>query len=327
MKYKDLYRRILPYVGITVVVIVFTIATKGKILSLGNLNAILEQMMVMCLISIGYIFTMTTGALDYTVGSTYALASIIVAVVAKNSPWLALLAAMITGLVLSTLNGAIIAKFRVPSSIIGLSMMFALRGVVQFIVAKGGSYAIPLSMHKLKEGWLRLFVLVIMLIIGAYLFIFNKFGWRLRAVGSGQLVSRFSGVNVEKIRISAFMFSGLCVGCAAFIGMLRSGTAGATTGGSLGLNVLLAMVMGGMSISGGFSSSYLATVIGCAFITILSSGLVMIEVDVATQQLLKGVIFILTVALTVDRTSTKRLKQNKREAKAISVSVEGNTNA
>lgn len=309
MKNATFFRKFLPYIGVITVVIVFGVATKGKILSPQNLASILEQMLVMCLISIGYMFTMTTGALDYTVGSTYALACMAVAVVSEIHPALALLAAMAVGLFMSTFTGAIIAKFRVPSSIIGLSMMFAIRGIVQFMVAQHGSFSIPLSMHKLNELWLRLLIFLVVFTIGGYLFVFHKFGWWLRAVGSGQMVSRFSGVPVERTRILAFAFSGVCVGCASYIGLLRAGTAGATTGSSQGLNVLLAMVMGGMGISGGFRSKYIATIVGCAFMTILSNGLVLVEVDVATQQLLKGVIFVATVALSVDRNKSAKSKK------------------
>lgn len=311
MKKITFLKRIFPYIGVIAVVIIFGIATGGKILSPRNLISILDQMLVMCLISVGYMFTMTTGALDYTVSSTYALACMVLALVSTVDPWLALLAAIAVGVAMGALTGTIIAKFLVPSSIIGLSMMFALRGVVQYMVAKHGSFTVPLSMHRLNELWLRLAIFLVVFLIGGYLFVFHKFGWWLRAVGSRQLVSRYSGIPVEKTRILAFAFSGISVGCAAFIGMLRSGTAGATTGASMGLNVLLAMVMGGMSVSGGFRSNYIATIVGCAFMTILSNGLVLIEADVATQQLLKGVIFVVTVALSVERKAAPKRKKNR----------------
>ena len=71
---------IAPYVGILVVVLVFEIASGGRLLSVGNLKSILEQMLVTGTICFGYIFTMSMGSLDYSVGSTYGLACIIVAV-------------------------------------------------------------------------------------------------------------------------------------------------------------------------------------------------------------------------------------------------------
>lgn len=286
-----------PYIGILVVVLFFEIASGGKLLSTRNLKSILEQMLVTGTICFGYLFTMSMGSLDYSVGSTYGLACITVAVLSRINPWLALLGGIVVGVAFSTLVGAIFAFVKVPSSIVSMCFMFTVRGLVQFC-SKSQAFTTPLAMHKMNELSLKLPIFFALFILGFFLFHYTRFGRQTKAIGCGQLAARFSGVNVERIKVLAFMFSGLCVGVAAFLGMLRAGNAGATTGNTYSLNVLLALVMGGMSIRGGASSLFIASFIGCAYMTLLTNGLVLIEVDVATQQLVKGIIFIATIAIS-----------------------------
>lgn len=314
MKRNLLRDTIAPYVGILVVVLVFEIASGGRLLSVGNLKSILEQMLVTGTICFGYIFTMSMGSLDYSVGSTYGLACIIVAVLSRVNPWLALIGGVALAIVCSTVVGTIFSYIKVPSSIVSMCFMFMLRGLVQFC-SKSQAYSTPLAMHKLNEMSLKLPIFLALFILGFFLFHYTRFGRQTKAIGCGQLASRFSGVRVERIKILAFAFSGICVGVAAFLGMLRSGNAGATTGNTYSLNVLLALVMGGMSIRGGAKSRFIAAFIGCAYMTLLTNGLVLIEVDVATQQLVKGILFIATIALSVNTFGEgKRHKKNRRMA-------------
>lgn len=288
---------IAPYIGIIVVILIFEIASGGKLLSIRNLKSILEQMLVTGTICFGYLFTMSMGSLDYSVGSTYGLACIVIAVLSRYSVWLALLGGILVAIFFSTFVGSVFALVKVPSSIVSMCFMFTVRGLVQFC-SKSQAFTTPLFMHKLNMMGLKLPIYFAMFAIGVFLFHFTRFGRQTRAIGCGQLAARFSGVNVERIKILAFMFSGLCVGIAAFLGMLRAGNAGATTGNTYSLNVLLALVMGGMSIRGGAKSRFIAAFIGCAYMTLLTNGLVLIEVDVATQQLVKGVLFIATIAIS-----------------------------
>ena len=292
-----IWNTLAPYIGILVVVLFFEIASGGKLLSIRNLKSILEQMLVTGTICFGYLFTMSMGSLDYSVGSTYGLACIVVAALSRINPWLALLGGIAVGVVFSTMVGSIFAFVKVPSSIVSMCFMFTVRGLVQFC-SKSQVFTTPLAMHKMNELSLKLPIFFSLFIIGFFLFHYTRFGRQTKAIGCGQMAARFSGVNVEKIKIMAFMFSGLCVGVAAFLGMLRAGNAGATTGNTYSTNVLLALVMGGMNIRGGTKSKFIASFIGCAYMTLLTNGLVLIEVDVATQQLVRGVIFIATIAIS-----------------------------
>lgn len=315
-------KQVVPYLGLFLVVVVFAIATGGKSLTGRNLKTILEQMLVTGIMSVGYLFTMAAGALDYSCGSVFAVSSMTLALASQINPWLALLVGIITACVLNGIIGGIITRFHVPSSIIGQSSNFAIRGLVKFMVATHGAYSIPLSMHSLNQFSLRLGIYIFLFLLGFYLFHFTKFGYEVRAVGSGQVVSRYSGVDVEKTRLLAFVFSGVSIGAAAWVSIVRASTAGATSGNTLSMDLLLAMVLGGMDISGGFQSRFISSLLGCLYMIVLSNGLILIEVDVATQQLLKGLMFVFTMYITSRDLDGKAPKDKENTKKADQIIVE-----
>ena len=313
--------KIVPYLGLFLVILIFAVATGGKSLRWRNIKTILEQMLVTGIVSIGYIFTMSAGALDYSCGSVFAVSSMVLALVSETDPWLALLASIATACVLNGIIGLIITKFHVPSSIIGQSSNFAIRGMVKYMVAMHGAYSIPLSMHSLNKFPLRLGIYILLFLVGGYVYNFTRLGYDVRAVGSGQVVSRYSGVDVERTRLLAFVLSGVTIGAAAWVSLVRAGTAGATTGNSIGMDLLLAMVLGGMDIEGGFQSRYISSLLGVLYMIVLSNGLILIEVDVATQQLLKGLMFVATMYIT-SRDLSADLRGRKEKAEKTSNTVE-----
>ena len=110
------------------------------------------------------------------------------------------------------------------------------------------------------------------------------------------------------IKFMPFVISGSLAGLLSFFSLIRTGTASTNTGSEMLMNVLNAVLLGGMPISGGANTKFRAVIIGSLTMTVLSNGMAMLGVDSYNRQLIKGIVFITAVALSADRRSTNIVK-------------------
>jgi ribose transport system permease protein len=143
--------------------------------------------------------------------------------------------------------------------------------------------------------------MLVVLLIGFIVFNFTEFGKIGRAVGSCEETARLSGVNVILVKFIPFVIMGALVGMLSFFSLIRTGIASNHTGDDLLMDVLNAVLLGGMPISGGASTKYRAVIIGSLTMTILTNGMAMLGVDSFDRQLIKGIVFLLAIALSFDR--------------------------
>ena len=127
------------------------------------------------------------------------------------------------------------------------------------------------------------------------------YGKHCRAVGASKLAAQQSGVRVKRTRMVAFMISGLMCGLVGFFTLVRACTASSGTGGSFEFDVLLAVLFGGMPLSGGWPVRFRAAVLGSVAMAVLKSGMSLAGINGLIQQIVEGVILIAVVALSFDR--------------------------
>ena len=141
-----------------------------------------------------------------------------------------------------------------------------------------------------------------------FLFQFTRIGNDVKAVGSGETAARFSGVRTDFVKFIVFVAAGALTGLAAFVNVIKVGSITSTAGNQLETQILISLVLGGLPITGGAKVRFSNIVVGTLMYTVLNNGLVMMGYDSATQQLIKGVIFLIFVALTIDRKALKVIK-------------------
>ena len=299
MKIKTL-RSIIPYLGVIVVVALFAIFSSGKSLDLNNIKLIFEQSIMIMIASVGVLFVMTIGGLDFSQGSILGITCIVAATVSKSSIILSIVLTLLTGLIIGLCNGLLNAKLKIPSFIVTICTMFIFRGLTVYLTRKE-AIQVPFKLYDFDRLEIKIAVLLIILLSGYFVYKHTKFGRACRAIGAGERAAAFSGIKVDQIKIIAFSIAGVLAGAAAYLNIIRVGTATANTGQLLETNVLIALVLGGLPVSGGARSKFSSVVLGSIILAILSNGLVMIGVDTVLQQLIKGLIFLVVVAVTVDR--------------------------
>ena len=130
----------------------------------------------------------------------------------------------------------------------------------------------------------------------------------LRAIGAGEKAAKFAGIRTDRMKFLIYMLAGAITGFAAFINVIKVGSVTASGGNQLETQILIALVLGGMPISGGAKARFQNVIIGSLLYIVLNSGLTMMGLTTQTMQLIQGIIFLVFVALFADRQSLQVIK-------------------
>ncbi len=303
----DQFKALLPFIGLVVIVVVMNILTEGKILTPKRLRLLLSQVYYPAIVATGVFFIMTLGSIDFTEGSTLGVASIVISMLSFKSIPLAILGGVVTGAAIGAINGFFHVKFKLPSFIVTICTMYLFRGVCAYLTTET---AVPASkaIKALDQDGLKIGITVAVLLIGFFYFQFTRIGHDIKAIGSGEIAARFSGVRTDLVKFLVFVQAGALTGLAAFVNVIKVGSITSTAGNQLETQILISLVLGGLPITGGAKVRFSNIIVGTLMYTVLNNGLVMLGYDSATQQLIKGVIFLIFVALTIDRKALKVIK-------------------
>ena len=299
----DRLKALLPLIGFVVIILVMHILTDGRILTPKKLRLLFSQIYYPTIVATGVFFIMTLGSIDFTEG----VASIVISVLSFYSIPLAILGGILTGAAIGALNGFFHVKFRLPSFIVTICTMYLFRGVCAYFTTET---AVPASsaIKALDQDWLKITITVAVLVIAFFIFKFTRIGNDLKAVGSGETAARFSGVRTARVKFLAFVSAGALTGLAAFVNVIKVGSITATAGNQLETQILISLVLGGLPITGGAKVRFSNIVIGTLMYAVLNSGLSILGYEPQVQQLIKGVVFLVFVALTIDRKALKVIK-------------------
>ncbi|MBR1821765.1 MAG: ABC transporter permease [Clostridia bacterium] len=303
----DTFKALLPLIGFAVIIIVLNIMTQGKILTPKKLRLLFSQIYYPTIVATGVFFVMTLGSIDFTEGSTLGVASIVISALSFYSIPLAILGGILTGAAIGAINGFFHVKFKLQSFIVTICTMYLFRGVCAYFTTET---AVPASaaIKALDSNPLKIAITLAVLLVAWFLFRFTRVGNDVKAVGSGETAARFSGVHTDRVKFLAFVAAGALTGLAAFVNVIKVGSITATAGNQLETQILISLVLGGLPITGGAKVRFSNIVVGTLMYAVLNSGLSILGYDPQTQQLIKGVIFLIFVALTIDRKALKVIK-------------------
>jgi ribose transport system permease protein len=307
MKSSWKIKKFIPYIGLIAILIIFTILTSGQIIRLRNIKLIFNQAIVLMIGCLGVCFVMTQGSLDLSQGSMLGFIVAISATVAAVNPALTLPAAIITGIIMGGINGALFAYFKIPSFIVTLCMLFILRGLT-VIVTKSGSLPIPFSMYDLDTFGLKIVILLVVISATIYGFNFTRIGKYSKAIGAGERAARHSGVSVERMKLIVFIIAGVLCGICGFLNLIRTGAADSKTGLLFEIDILTALVVGGLPLTGGSNVRIQSAIIGALILSILTNGMILIGLKAELQQAVKGIIFLVAVYLSFERENVAIIK-------------------
>lgn len=309
---KDLLMNILPFVGLVFTIAVLTIATKGLLLSGNNIVNIINQCFTLSLVGIGASFVYARGGMDFSIGPSCGVAQLVCfALVTKAGLpiWVGILAAIAVATVNTMIVGLGSDCLHLQPFVVSLCVRSACTGIlVVGCNALGRNIQVPLATFgSLNSNVIKVIILLAILFCGWYLFEKTSLGKEQKAIGGNIVTARQSGIRSRRGVALSHLILGICVGVAAAFQMARSATITASSGSGMEFNVMIALALGGFPMAGGASAKIRSTIVGVLTITFLTNGLTLAGVDNSHINLIKGLLFIVIVALSYDRSNLKQV--------------------
>jgi ribose transport system permease protein len=291
-----------------VALIIFFSSMTGAFLTFDNFIVILRQVSIIGICAFGETFVVIAGGIDLSVGSTVALSGVIAASLAKflNVPIpIAFLAGIIAGSLCGLLNGTLATRAKIPPIIVTLGTLTIIRGLAFIIVGGHTVFGMPVTYRVLGRnyiGFIPIPVLIMIVIFAVFFVVLNKqsFGRYVYAIGSNEEAAVISGVDVNRVKTVVFVLCGLMAGIGGAILSSRLDSGQAATAQGLELDVLTAVVLGGVSIAGG-KGRLESVFVGVLIIGILANGMILLNIQHFYQLVIKGVVLLLAVGLDTMR--------------------------
>jgi ribose transport system permease protein len=301
------WRSAMQAVGMLPILIILGIVFElmsGRFMSVQNLSIVAQQASINIVLAAGMTFVILTGGIDLSVGSILAAAAMVAILGSKIPDWgmLGIPAALLMGLILGFVNGALIAFARLPPFIVTLGSLTAVRGLARLLGGDTTQFNPQLPFAFIGNGnlfgipWLVVIAIVVVL---ASWFILRRtvLGVHIYAVGGNPDAARLTGIKVWAVLLFVYCASGLASGLGGVMSAARLYAAnGLQLGQSYELDAIAAVILGGTSFVGGIGSIW-GTLIGALIIAILSNGLILIGVSDIWQFIIKGFVIIGAVAL------------------------------
>lgn len=270
--------------------------------TVSNLNNVLFSMIVSALVSMGLTWVVMAGSFDLSIGLTVTTSSILVAfLMPVVGPWLAIVIALVAACVIGLVNGVLVTYGRLSGIVVTLGVMFVLDGINVFIT---GGYQVPIDYGEtaflyLGQGKLGIIgvPVVILLVVFALALIAatrTRIGHYIAAVGDNPMAAFYSGINVYRWVILAFVLSAFMSGIAGIIVTSISSSA-QPVGGEGYLLEAFAAVFLGATVLGKGKPHVLGTLVGVFFLYMVDSGMNMVGFPFAARHIFQGLVLIVAV--------------------------------
>ena len=269
-KNKKMMISALPFVALVVLLAVFCgiVSSKGYRLDM-YIKIVFHEGIVLSIVATGAIFIYTLGSFDISLGAATLFAATLGVLTynATENFALMIIVILLAGIVCSLVNSVLASIFHIPVFVTTVAMMSVLSAIAsQIITTKGGAVggiSIPSEVVKhLDNSAFKIGVLVIWVAICVFVFDYTKFGRREKFVGGNPICAQLSGIKYNTYAILGFLLAGVGVGIGAFMTLVYTPSVTTTTAGDIGMNIMVAIVFGGMPISGGARSKIYAAVVG-----------------------------------------------------------------
>ena len=288
-------------------VVIVTTAVNPRFLSVQSIRDLLLNASIIGLLTVGQTLVVVTRNVDLSVGSVLGLTAFMTGTLFVGRPGLpvvvALLAGILVGVVCGAVNGAVTAVGKVPSLVVTLGTLYVFRGI-DYAWAGGrqiNAADLPDSLLTLGSGRILgvpylVAITVVLVAVAAYALRSYRSGRELYAIGSNPDAAVLAGIPVGRRLFAAFVLSGAVAGLAGVLFTARYGTVDATAGTGFELQVISAVVVGGVAIFGG-SGSVVGAALGALLLSTIGSAIVVLRVPSFWQQAIVGALLIGAIAL------------------------------
>lgn len=318
---KDLLSKAGPVVALILLSIFLTFQNEN-FLTLSNLMNVARQTSMNGFLSLGMMVCILTAGIDLSIGYTMTLSTLIMAKCAVQyglSPFACLLVCVLTGALLGLVNGLLLTKCKLPHPFIStLGTQNIYKGIGLVITGATPIAGMPLAIKWAGSSFVGKLPISFLLMLAAYALFsvflnYTTLGRHIYAVGGNINTAGLSGINVDFVRTSVYVISGVMAALGGIILTGRTDSAYPLSGNLLENDAIAAVIIGGTSFFGG-KGNVLGTLSGVLLISVLRNGLNLLSVSSDMQTIFLGGIIIVAVFIDVVRGGGfKRVRRMKKE--------------
>lgn len=311
-KRKEFLMNVLPFAGLALTIVALTIATGGLLLNSQNLVNIMNQCFTTAIVGIGAAFVYARGGMDFSLGPACGVAQLVMVTcfLRLGLPlWVCAIAAMAVGVTATMIVGIGSHALHLMPFVVSLCVRSACTGIlVVGCNAMGKTVYVPMESYSvLNNDLLKIVTLLVLVVLGWYLFEKTSLGKEQKAMGGNTTTSYQSGIRPGRVIALSHLLLGICVGIAACFQVARTGSVSTQSGSGLEFNIMIALALGGFPMAGGAAAKIRSVIIGVLTITFLTNGLTLAGMNSEYINLTKGLMFIVIVAVSYDRANLKQV--------------------
>jgi ribose transport system permease protein len=300
------FQQVVVYVGFVAIFLFFaaTLHDDG-FLSQRNLTNIVLQTAPATIMAIGLVFALSAGEIDLSFGSIVAVSALAAAVVMQQYPLvLGVAAGLGVGIAIGALNGLFVAYLKLPSFLVTLATMGLFAGIarsmtdLRSIPVMNDTFTAVFGSGKLFSVPSLVIWTILSVAVGHLVYRHTKFGAHVLATGDNPRAAQVSGIKVPRIRFYVLTICGASAGLAGLLYAGRLQAAKYTLGESDLMTVIAAVIVGGTALNGG-KGSVIGALVGSLMMGMLNNGLILMNLRVSDQMIVRGLIILLAVAVSL----------------------------
>jgi ribose transport system permease protein len=284
------------------VLILFFSITTTSFLRPENLWNVTRQVAMLGISAVGMSFVIITSGIDLSVGSLMSIVNIFCATLMVKigiHPAMAVLLTLLMTVFIGFVNGVFINEFKVPPLITTLATMTSLRGLSYVLCAGMPIFGFADNFRLLGQGYIGIvpipvIIMVCIFFLGWIFLNKTRYGRYIYGLGGNEEAVRLSGIDTKKVKYVAYMLCGLLTGIASIIMLSRINTGQPKIGTGFELEVITAVVLGGVSIYGG-QGTLIGVFIGVLIMGVLSNGLILLNISEYYQMVIRGAVLMAAV--------------------------------
>lgn len=292
---------------VLLLMLVFFATQHKNFLTWGNLMNIINQSSYQIIVGVGMVFVMLSGGMDLSVGYQMSVVSVLVGIMLTKTaipiPVVVLLA-IIAGILLSLVNGVLVARLKVFPFIITLATSYVYQGV-SYMLSNASSYLnFPAGFRAIGQGSIAgvipngIVIMVVCVIIGAVILNKTYFGRYVYGLGGNPEAISLAGVSIGRMQLLIYGLAGAFVALGTVVLVSRAGSSSSTMGPGTEFTIIAGGMLGGLRLGGG-GGKVSNIVLGVILLTVLSNGMQLMGLKAYPQYVAQGLVLICALALDV----------------------------
>ena len=303
-----------PWITLVILLMIVGI-NDSNFLAPQNLISMAADIVPLFIMAMGITFVIYIGGIDLSVQS---LANMTTVIATISLPYFGVSGAFLcifVGFAFGIASGIIVTKLFVPSFVSTLAIGGITYSAAQYMSGQRALF-MAADMRDAAFGWMvdvtfgvphELFIALVLVLIGVFVEKRTSFGRSLKAIGAGEPVAIASGINVDRIKIIAFGISGCLAAIAGLLFSVKLSGGSPTLANGFLLPAIVAVLVGGTPLTGGVGG-VVNTVIGTLIVAVIRTSMLYFEIDATKQQMVFGLVLIVAITMTIDRSKLRIVK-------------------